>query len=183
MTLTKRQWIMFTLFIIELAYVLFTAAFSGSLLDIASSLSRLLFLGALYLENNYNSKRILLLAGVWLIVGMIFQLMQVLPVIIASLSVFAVFDLTILVLLYIGIYLFSMKYYNGNFYNKKENIIITLLVIPTILFGFYNLYLFLTLPIISNPIALSYTFMGILSRMIIPLSITTYTWLRHKNIE
>lgn len=183
MTLTKRQWIMFTLFIIELAFVLFTAALSGSLFAISGSLSRLLFLGALYLENNYNSKRILLLAGVWLIVGMIFQLMQVLPQVISNLSLFAIFDLAILLLLYVGIYLFSMKYYNGNFYNKKENLIITLLVIPTILFGFYNLYLFLTVPVLGNPIVIGYTFMGILSRMIIPLSITTYTWLKHKNIE
>src|SRR5690606_41385776 len=84
MTLTKRQWIMFTLFIIELSYVLFTSALVGSLLVISSSLSTLLFLGALYLEHNYNSKRMLLLAGVWLIVNMIFSMIQVFPVLISN---------------------------------------------------------------------------------------------------
>jgi len=49
MTLTKRQWIMFTLFIIELGFVLFNAALFQNILVISSSLSTLLFLGALYL--------------------------------------------------------------------------------------------------------------------------------------
>lgn len=183
MTLTKRQWIMFTLFIIELGYVLFNTALMGTLLVISSSLSTLLFLGALYLEHNPNSKRILLLAGVWLIVNMVFSMIQVMPVLFSNFSILRLIDIIIIILLYIGIYLFSMKYYGGSFYNKKENIIITLLVTPTILIVMYTIYEFFRLPITGNTLDIAYILVGFISRMIIPLAITTYTWLRHKNIQ
>src|SRR5690554_3778213 len=124
MMLTRRQWMMFTLFIIELAYVLFTAARTGDITIISSSLSILLFLGALYLEHNHNSKRILLLAAVWLIVNMVFSLIQIVPVVFTSFSLFTITNLLSHIALYIGVYLFSMKYYKGNFYNLKENLFI-----------------------------------------------------------
>src|SRR5690554_355038 len=183
MTLTKRQWIMFTLFIIELSYVLFTSALVGSLLVISSSLSTLLFLGALYLEHNYNSKRMLLLAGVWLIVNMIFSMIQVFPVLISNFNTDVMFDVAVVILLYVGIYKFSMMYYQGNFYRRNENILVSVLVIPTILMVGYQLYLYLKLPLIGNPLEITYVFIGFISKMIIPLAILTYTWLRHKNIE
>lgn len=174
---------MFTLFIIQLAYVLFTAALLGSMLVISSSLSTLLFLGALYLEHNPNSKRILLLSGIWLIVNMIFSMIQVLPALFTSFSLYTFLEVGIIILLYVGIYLFSMKYYKGNFYNKKENYIITLLVIPTILIVGYSLFEYIRLSNFGSLLDMTYVVVGILSRMIIPLAITTYTWLKHKNIE
>src|SRR5690554_77044 len=183
MTLTKRQWIMFTLFVIELSYVLFTAAIVGSLIVISSSLSTILFLGALYLEYNHNSKRMLLLAAVWMIVNMLFSAVQIVPMLLTNFSLFAMIDFIIVILLYVGIYLFAMKYYKGNFYNKKENLIITVLVIPTILLGFYMLFDFLSLPIGGNPIEITYVIVGFISSMIVPLAIIIYTWLKHKNIE
>lgn len=183
MTLTKRQWIMFTLFIIELGFVLFNAALFQNILVISSSLSTILFLGALYLEHNPNSNRLLLLAAVWLIVNAIFSMIPVIPSIFSSFNLVVLLDVVITIMLYVGIYKFAMKFYQRDFYNKKENVNVTLLVIPTILIGFYFAYQYFSAPILGGTFDIIYALASIISSMIIPLAIVLYTWLRHKNIQ
>jgi len=110
-------------------------------------------------------------------------MIPVIPSIFSSFNLVVLLDVVITIMLYVGIYRFAMKFYQRDFYNKKENMMVTLLVIPAILIGFYFAYQYLSSPIIGNTFDIIYSVAAILSSMIIPLAILLYTWLRHKNIQ
>ncbi|WP_025724932.1 hypothetical protein [Acholeplasma granularum] len=183
MTLTKRQWILFTLFIIEFAYTLLNVSLSGDLRILSSNLSTLLFLGALYLEHSFHSKRVLLLSGVWLIVNGIFLLFQLVPSVLLSLHYLSIILLISLIMSYIAIYFFSMKYYRSEFFDKKDNIKVTIFALPLILFNIYSIYMFFSMLNTSNILLILYGLVGYFSSMIIPVAIILYTWLNYKNIN
>jgi len=124
-----------------------------------------------------------LLAAVWLIVNAIFSMIPVIPSIFSSFNLVVLLDVVITIMLYVGIYRFAMKFYQRDFYNKKENVNVTLLVIPTILIGFYFAYQYFSAPILGGTFDIIYALASIISSMIIPLAIVLYTWLRHKNIQ
>lgn len=176
MQMTKRQTIMFILFIVEFAYTLFSAAIYQDIYMIVSNISVVLFLAALYLENNLNSRYILVLASAMMIINALFTFIRVPTAIVTVPGILNI-------LLYIAVYLFALSYHQGQFYNKQRNLLITLLSLPIALVALYDFYIYsTTLYNIAHPVIYFQIIIGALLGAIIPAAMITYTYLRSKRI-
>ncbi len=172
--LSKRQKIMFIFFIIEFAYILFAGAVFKDINIIVGNLSVLLFLGALYLDRNDNSRYILVLASAMIIVhGMINYLLNPNE----YLNINELFK----ILQYIAIYFFALNFYKRDFNNQTIRFVIILLSIPLILVSissgialtnhlFASLELFL---IVS----------GFYIQTLIPIAMIVYTIMSFRQID
>lgn len=174
--MTKRQLVMFIFFIIYFAYTLFSAAINQDIYVIVSNLAVVLFLAALYLENNLNSKYILVLASAMMIINAIFTFVRI-PMLI--LTVQGILN----ILLYIAVYLFALNYHQGRFQNKQRNLLVTLLSLPIAGYSLYYFYLYGTALYNVLPIG-SYLqlIIGWLLGVIVPAAMITYTYMRTKRI-
>src|SRR5690554_3093936 len=117
MYLSKRQKIMFIFFIIEFGFILFFGAVFGDINIILGNLSALLFLGALYLDRNDNSRYVLVLASAMIIVHGLINYF---------LNPGSYLDLTELFILlqYVAIYFFALNFYYSDFNNPTKRIVI-----------------------------------------------------------
>ncbi len=167
---------MFIFFIIYFAYTLFSAAINQDIYVIVSNLSVVLFLAALYLENNLNSKYILVLASAMMIINAIFTFVRT-PALILTVS--GVLN----ILLYIAVYVFALNYHQGKFQNKQRNLLVTLLSLPIAGYSLYYFYLYGISAYNILPIGIYLQLViGWLLGVIIPAAMITYTFMRAKRI-
>jgi len=147
--LTKRQRIMFIFFVIYFAFTLFSAALSLNIDVVLSNLAVLLFLAALYLERNINSRFIIVLASAMMIVSFIFSLgsrimMMSTPIV--------MIELVIDILFYVSVYFFALSFYQRSFFIKKRNMMIIFLLVPQIGYTLYHI----TLALIESSIFIQF---------------------------
>lgn len=174
MYLSKRQKIMFIFFIIEFGFIFLGGAVFQNINIILGNLSALLFLGALYLDRNDNSRFVLVLASAMIIVhGLIDYFLN--PG--RYLDIMELFK----ILQYVAIYFFALNFYHRDFNNPTKRIIIIVLSLPLILISlaegvflsshiFYSFKMFL---IVSE----SYI------RALIPIAMITYTLMSFRQID
>ncbi len=184
MKLTKRQWIMFTLFIIVFAHTLFSAAMAQSVNVILSNLSVLMFLAALYMDKSGNSRFVLLLSAIWIIVNAIFDYMQVIPQLLNNFSLPTLISIITSALKFVAIYYFAMAFYKDGFRKFKNNLLITVLLLPALFNVLYVVYSYLGLPAgLFSPLELFMLYIGLIINSVLPIAMLLYTWLRYHRIS
>lgn len=184
MKLSKRQWVMFTLFIIVFAHTLFSAAILQNMSVIVSNLSLLLFLAALYMDKNSNSRFVLLISGLWIIVSAIMDYLRILPYMFDPFQLTSFFSLVVSTLKFFAIYFFIMSFYNNTFRNFKKNMTITLLLVPSLIMVGYTLYTYLNLPVeLFSGFELLSLYINLIVSFILPIAMFLYTWMRYSRIS
>ncbi|HLT00511.1 MAG TPA: hypothetical protein VK005_03365 [Acholeplasma sp.] len=180
MQLTKRQWLMFSFFIVNFAYILLAAALTGDFGVIFANLSILIFLAALYLERGYASRYYVLLAAVWLIVEFIMSWVfnGVIPT-----SIEGMLYLGTEIALYVAVGFFGYTYYHNLFKQNKYWILIIVLAAPTLaielLYASSALAQFtLNIP----PLTMIQIILSIIYSMTLPAVMIIYTIIRKKEI-
>ena len=174
MYLSKRQKIMFIFFIIQFAYIFFAGAVFQDINIILGSLSSLLFLGALYLERNDNSRYVLVLASAMIIVHGLINYFLSQPL---SLNYSEIFKL----LMYVAIYFFALNFYRSDFNNSTKRVIIIVLSAPLLIISIVNgIYLS---QYMFTSLELFLILFGFYAEALIPLAMITYTLLSFKQID
>ena len=180
MQLTKRQWVMFSFFIVNFAYILLSAALTSDFNVIFANLSILIFLAALYLERGYASRYYVLLASVFLIVdymiGMAFggRILYFFDFLVSNLIELS---------LYVAVGFFGYAYYHQQFKRNKYWITIILLSIPSLIYTLINASTMLSLFIqILPPLTLIQIILSIIYNLTLPAVMIIYTLIRKKEI-
>ncbi|VEU83084.1 hypothetical protein [Acholeplasma hippikon] len=171
-----RQRIMFVMFAIVLASVLYAGIFIGDFDFIISNLYLVLFLAALYMDHTDRSRIVLVLSAAVLIVRIILGFAQN-PSVALSLPGIAQ------IVLYVALYLFAQSFLSNSFRKNNTTYMIIILALPAAIFTASD-FLSIFRAVIGN-INLSSVFIlaYALIDLIFPVSIITYTALRMNRID
>lgn len=174
MELRGRQRVMFIMFAVALLIVMLMTAYYGNINILTSNLYLLLFLGALYLDKNYNSKYVLVLSAAVLIVDQILTVVRYPSALLST-------EYMIQLISYVGLYFFAMEFLKGTFRSKDKVNLIVLLTIPHLIVLLIGLIRFIMFGNLGISMGSLLNLSGILLSLIFPVSIIYYTLSRSKN--
>ncbi|MBN3490993.1 hypothetical protein JV173_05625 [Acholeplasma equirhinis] len=173
MRLTKRQWIMFSFFIIYFATIMLLFALTGYIEYLLSNIAVILFLAALYLENSPSSSYVVVLSTIMEVVSLFFGIIENPGI---MLTFFGILELVKVV----AMGYFAYAYFKVGF--RRQNVFIPIVVLSGLLGLYYLFTMIQTMMSIYSFNILNITIITLISLkdLALPAAIITFTFFKRK---